>query len=256
MLRKQLMEKRVGVDADFHWRGHDVSRIEGISDGVFAFSVTLLVVSLEVPKTFDDLLVVMRGFAAFAICFLMLMQVWFWHYRFFRRYGLQDNAVVWLNALLLFVVLAYIYPLKFLFTLGVNELLGLDLQVKGADGRLVEPIKDAQFPTLMIIYSAGFMAVTLIFVLLYFQAYRKREDLQLNLFERFDTVETIQTYFLLAAVALFSIMLALFGQAAWAGFAYFLIAPVRGIFGTIMGKRRRELETQIDTDERPSFNAE
>ena len=59
----------------------------------------LLVVSLEVPRTFDELLETMRGFVAFAICFLMLMLVWSWHYTFFRRYGLQDTFVVILNGI-------------------------------------------------------------------------------------------------------------------------------------------------------------
>ena len=37
----------------FRWRGSEIARIEGLSDAVFAFAVTLLVVSLEVPKTFQ-----------------------------------------------------------------------------------------------------------------------------------------------------------------------------------------------------------
>ena len=36
-------------------RGREVSRIEGFSDAVFGFALTLLVVSLEVPESFADL---------------------------------------------------------------------------------------------------------------------------------------------------------------------------------------------------------
>lgn len=39
-------------DGDFRVRGKEVSRVEGLSDAVFGFAITLLVVSLEVPKTF------------------------------------------------------------------------------------------------------------------------------------------------------------------------------------------------------------
>ena len=51
MIREKLIEKRVGEDSKFRWRGHEVSRIEALNDAVFAFAITLLVVSLEVPKT-------------------------------------------------------------------------------------------------------------------------------------------------------------------------------------------------------------
>ena len=74
MLREHLIKKEFGGGA-FRWRSHEISRIEGLSDAVFGFAITLLVVSLEVPKTFNELLHAMRGFGAFAICFTLLFRL-------------------------------------------------------------------------------------------------------------------------------------------------------------------------------------
>jgi len=106
MLREKLIEHH--VPGTFRWRGGEIARIEGLSDAVFAFAVTLLVVSLEVPKTFNELSSLMRGFVPFAICFAMLMQVWRQQFVFFRRYNLQDTVSLVLNCVLLFVVLFYV----------------------------------------------------------------------------------------------------------------------------------------------------
>ena len=67
-------------------------------------------------------MVAMRGFPAFAVCFAMLFQVWWRHYKFFRAYDLEDGPVIALTGLLLFVVLFYVYPLKFLWTVVFAQL--------------------------------------------------------------------------------------------------------------------------------------
>ncbi len=57
----------------FRLRGEHLNRVEALSDVVFGFALTLLGVSVEVPKTFDQLLGTMREFPAFAICFAILI---------------------------------------------------------------------------------------------------------------------------------------------------------------------------------------
>jgi len=174
MVRKGLTRRRVGGEEGFRWRGVEVWRVEGFSDSVFAFAVTLLVVSLEVPRTFDELLAVMRGFFAFAICFALLLSVWHDHYKYFRRYGLRDTPTMWLNSVLLFLVLIYVYPLKFLFTLLTDQFLGFGDKTRVPGGGTAEMIEPSQIPLLMMIYGAGFVAVQLVFVLFYWRAYSLR----------------------------------------------------------------------------------
>src|SRR3954447_42746 len=115
MLRETLMHHEA-IDG-FRWRSHEITRVEGFSDAVFGFAVTLLIVSLEVPRTSTELLETMRGFGAFVITFMMLAGLWYAQFSFFRRYGLEDRTTVVLNLVLLFNVLFFVYPLKFLFSL-------------------------------------------------------------------------------------------------------------------------------------------
>lgn len=246
MIREKTIEKHIGRSGQFRWRGHEISRIEGLSDAVFAFAITLLVVSLEVPKTFNELAETMHGFGAFLISFLLLFAVWFNQYKFFRRYGLQDTATVVLNAALLFVVLFYVYPLKFLFTFLIDMFTGGHAEVRLPNGNVVAMIENYdQMASLMVIFNLGYLAVFGVFVLLFWHAYRKREALELNELERFDTRETIQESALNCGIAILSLLIVVVGGAAragLAGMAYMLTPVVMTLNGMLMGKRRRKLE--------------
>ena len=238
VLRAHLAEKGAGNRQGFRWRGGEISRVEGFSDAVFAFAITLLVVSLEVPRTFHELAGVLRGFLAFAVCFTLLVVIWREHYVFFRRYGLQDTTTIWLNAALLFVTLFYVYPLKFVFNLVLSGLTGT-AQV-GA-----EPVIEAgQVSSLFVIYGAGIMALYLLLALLYVHAYRKRGELELTPVETFDTKAGIVGHLLAAGIGLVSILIALTvpqRMVGLAGFAYFLFGPVMATYGALAGRRRRRL---------------
>src|SRR5207237_7179573 len=136
MLREKIIDQRICDNKKVRSRSHEVSRTEGLSDAVFGFAITLLVVSLEVPKTYGELMQTMRGFGAFAISFTLLFIVWYNQYKFFRRYGLQDDLTMLLNGVLLFVVIFYVYPLKFVFTLLVNLFTGGSGDFTLTDGRI------------------------------------------------------------------------------------------------------------------------
>ena len=61
MLRASIARSAPHEQNGFTIRSREVSRVEGLSDAVFGFAITLLVVSLEVPKTFAELTESMRG---------------------------------------------------------------------------------------------------------------------------------------------------------------------------------------------------
>jgi uncharacterized membrane protein len=214
----------------FRRRGLAVSRLEGFSDAVFAFALTLLVVSLEVPKTFDDLLATLGGFLPFALSFALFIFIWYQHYAFFRRYGLEDPLTIALNSALLLVVLFFVFPLKFLFS-RIFSTTNLPFD---------------QLRAVFTIYGLGFTAVFLILALLYANAYRQRAKLELTILESFDTASDIWGNVSVAAVGLGSIALAQFpATIGLAGFFYFAIAIVRTTFGTLRARRRRPLEERF-----------
>jgi uncharacterized membrane protein len=232
----------------FRWRGREVSRIEALSDAVFGFAITLLVVSLEVPRTAAELLHAMRGMVAFAACFAMLFLVWHHQYRFFRRYGLEDTVTMLLNGVLLFVVLFFVYPLKFLWGHMIGRLMGDPAWVPGPGGTRLPVIAPAEAGTLMVVFGLGYVAVFGIFALLHLHALRMREALELDALEEFDTRDNIRETLLNVAIGMLSILLVAVGGAGNAGFAgitYWLVGPALGIHGWLSGRARGRLAARL-----------
>ena len=153
MLRQQLLHSQPdrGQSQNFRWRGTDVTRLEGFTDAVLGFAITLLVVSLDVPDTFDELLQALRGFVPFGLCFAALVFLWYQHYIYFRRYGLNTTFILWCNTLLLFVILIYVYPLKFLANYLLDGLVGLSASGPGEGGLSLPLVRDDQLHILMIV---------------------------------------------------------------------------------------------------------
>lgn len=212
----------------FRERADEVSRIEAFSDVVFGFALTLIVVSLEVPQTFDELMAIMRGFPAFAICFATLVWIWHEHHKFFRRYDMRDEVTIALNAVLLFIVLFYTYPLKFIFSIVTGAVRGHGDSAK-----------------LFTIYGAGFIGIFLMLLLMNAWAWKRRGVLELNEFEVHDTITSMHFYAAYCGIGLLSILLGqvLQGRAiGFAGMIYFLIGPASAYIGFHRARQREALQ--------------
>jgi uncharacterized membrane protein len=228
-----------GREEHFSWRGESISRLEAFSDAVFGFAVTLLIVSGEVPKTFDQLIVAIRGFPAFAICFALLVWLWYCHYQFFRRYGLETPWTIFLNACLLFFVLLYVYPLKYLFTVATSSTTSNNLTVE--QGR-----------TLFILYGLGYAAVFLTLALLYCHAWLLRGRLGLNPVECLKTKIEIINHLVMAGIGICSALIARTLPAADLGFTgvfYLSIPAYYTCSGFFFGAKTRKLAAELHAKE-------
>ena len=210
-------------------REHAVTRIEAFSDAMFAFAATLLVVSLEVPHDFDGLLANLRGFVPFALSFSALYFIWIAHTNLFRRYALGDAYTIILNGLLLFTVLFYVYPLKFMATAIVANFTN--------NAGVV--ISVGQLDVLFIVYGFGWTLVFLTIALLYRHAYKSRPQLGIDAVAAYDAQTRSRHYLGFALVGVASIVLAWLGIGVRLGIPGFIYVTV-GILAAINGSSRRK----------------
>lgn len=219
----------------------DVSRLEGFSDAVFGFALTLLVVSLEVPRDFGGLSETLGGFLSSAATFTVIAWIWYEHYLVFRKFRLEDGLTIVLNAALLFVVLFYVYPLKFVFSNLIPQVTAAGLR-PAATGFATMTAGEAR--QLLTVYSLGFVAVFGLFAALHANALRQRHALALDAVGQFDARAGLRRHALTVAVGLLSLLLAVTLPPRWvglSGFCYFLLGPVHATFGFLGGRARNRL---------------
>lgn len=230
-------------------RGIEVSRLEGLTDAVIGFAVTLLIVSMEVPSSLDEMFAMVLGFPAFGITFLLLLAIWYWHYRFCRQYGLSTSKLAWPNGILLFVVLLFVYPLKFLATIVINHVViegwfGLDMP------NLIS-FRAGQYTMLHILYASGFSAVFLCFTWLYKIALNSAEALKLTELELHHTRTHMLMFLIVALVPLGTILLLFLPTPyapMYAGFANMLIWPATWWYSVHANKRLIKIKARQEND--------
>ena len=159
-----------------------------------------------------------------------------------------------INAVLLFVVLIYVYPLKFLFTNLTGMLLGINRVVQLADGSRGPPISASQWPSLMMIYAVGYIACYGCFVLLYCNAWQQREVLGLTPLEQLATRASMLDHGMSIGIGL--VALAALGFAGLSGLSYLLQWPLGMVRGRIVDRWRRALGQTVPAGQAPGAVAE
>src|SRR5204863_72029 len=151
-------------------------------DAAFAFAISMLVIAAnQVPDNIEELLDAFRHVPAFVASVIVLGIFWRGHWKWSRRYGLEDGVSIFISWTLLVTILIYIYPLKAIFG-SMFYLL--------SDGRFGHPLGirgDSQARALFAVYATGFTAIGAEILLLYLRAWKLRGPLRLNAHEQFLT---------------------------------------------------------------------
>lgn len=222
-------------------RTHGATRLDAFSDAAFAFALTLLVVSLGVPRSYDALIGLMWGVPSFACCFGILSWIWYEHAAFFRRYSLQDPLTVTLNCALLFVVLFYVYPLKFM----------LDSMFAQFLPQPIDPVVQmslSQLGNASAIYGFGFFVLFVLFALLYRRAYARRQELGLDALDLFDLQTDTGHHLVSAANGLLVMVFALVGPLRFvfvAPMLFALMGPAHAFYQSRRTRRRQALAAAV-----------
>jgi len=223
----------------FRLRGIEMTRLETFTDAAFAFALTLLAISLDPPTSVAEVQDTLRQIPAFLASGTLLMMFWWAHHVWSRRFGLDDGPTVLLSCLLIFTVLIYVVPLRFMFglvSLWVGGLTGLPL---GSSRIVFTGLPDVG--TLFVIYGVGFAAMAGSIVLLYLYAWRRRDALDLSEAEAFETLSEAGVWGIVAASGALSAGAALVlptSAAGAPGWVYMALPLLTPSYAHVMNRRR------------------
>ncbi|MDC8830804.1 TMEM175 family protein [Alteromonas gilva] len=223
----------------FIYRGESMTRVETFVAAAFAFSVTMLVISVgAIPQNFAEFVIACKQIPAFAASFAVLTWIWHSHAVWSRRFGLEDAWTIVLSCGLIFLVLIYVYPLRIMMQ---------SLFAFMSDGFFPGAMSFSeawQIRFMFAFYAMGFVLLCLNFIALYGYARRQTLTPALSAIERFDSTTEIQSWIAAASISSLSLVLSILLPLDWlqfAGFSYFLFFPVLTIHGFARGTARKAL---------------
>ncbi len=229
----------------FRCRGVEPGRVENFSDAVFALAITLLLISTSPPSNFDEIKRFVWELIPFSICITIIMLIWYQHFVFFYRYGVRNPTVLVLNTIFLVIVLFYVYPLKYLAR-GILIPIAYVFDQSILLEQMLDLYRGGNVADLMIIYGFGASSVFIVLAIMYWYAWKRSEELELNAIERFDSSTSMIANLLLASVPLISAAFAILlydnkWVGTYSGFSYFLYPIVMTIYGKLTYRKRKSL---------------
>lgn len=200
---KQEFVDNCPIEDGFRMRGLEMTRIEVFVDAAFAFAVTMLVISFDtIPTDWPEVILAIKGIPAFIIAVIQLVWIWYTHNKWSRRYGLDTARTVTLSTALLIVVLIYIYPMR-IMAQGFFAWISRGYLHVSFDLHSLE-----ELAAMFVFLGIGFIALCLVFALMYRYAGSLRQELLLNDFESFETKTLEYLWIGAAGVGLVCVMLA------------------------------------------------
>jgi uncharacterized membrane protein len=219
-------------------RGGNMTRLETVVDAAFAFAITMLVISIEtIPRTPTELFHLSKDIPAFLASGIQIGYIWYRHSIWSRRFGLEDAFTTFLSLFLVMLVLIFLYPIKMVF-IGMFAWL--------SDGYLLTRDFNttlAELANLFVYFAAGFVCLSIIFYLLYWNTLKNSLQLGLTKYEEYYCKTESFSWVILSIVAITSGILAktLSGIAVVAaGFSYMILWIILPIFRRIRKRNQPE----------------
>ena len=198
--------------------GTRTGRLDNLTDGSFAFAVTLLVIGgAGAPRTFAELKGALGDIPAFAIGFAIVMVFWAGHVRWRQLRGEGDKLSDLLTLLLIFLVLIYIQPLRGMAAATGKWFTG---QGGGFGGSGAD---------LFAVYGTGFIAMSVTMAALYTEALR---DPELGEAGRRTARGERVIWLILAGTGAVSVAVSATRYGPWAAMAYSTLPISIGLFAS------------------------
>jgi hypothetical protein len=219
----------------------EMTRIEVFVDAAFAFAVTMLVISFDaIPTNFSELVLAIKGIPAFIVAVMQLVWIWYAHNIWSKRFGLENPMAVVLSTALLVVMLIYIYPMRIMaqgmFSWYTNDYLPAGFELNSYN----------ELSLMFVFLGIGFVAMSLVFVMMYRYAGSLKAELLLNETEYYYT-QTLQIMWLgAAAIGGLSVIIAKtlpLAHVAFTGFTFMLLSVW---FPWIGSHRRKHRPPQLE----------